>query len=379
MSGQPRADRDLRGPRGPRVVSRPAPAWARLLTLAAVVAASGARAQPGPAAPPATRDSAQARVVFWPEVTTLVEAGRVRDVAFLNSGLNIVSAVEMAWCADAQSRTLVAVATKPIAGTAEAGEEMGRRAEGALVDPAAIYASAAGVLVLGQDARLLAFRSGWTDTLDLGPANGPARDLAVGPSGLVYILLGNEVRVFSDPPRGKPLWTIPAPASLGSVVGMAASARGDIYLAGDRALAILELDAKGAWKPTRSRTLSELGVGSIGGLALTPALLVPLERREGWSGRDRFLLLSDPGKPAVLALEAATLETVGRIDLAAELPGAVPGRLDISNRAQIAIVDPESGRALALPARLFARLIEGAKIRWRTIEPDSTAAGSSGS
>ena len=60
------------------------------------------------------------------------------------------------------------------------------------------------------------------------------------------------------------------------------------------------------------------------------------------------------------------------------MPGAAPGRLDISNRGQIAFADPESGLAYALPARVLGSLVEPATIRWRTIERDTTTSTGSG-
>jgi hypothetical protein len=128
----------------------------------------------------------------------------------------------------------------------------------------------------------------------------------------------------------------------------------------------------------RGKTASAMQLGEAAGVAVTPALLVPLPGREGWVGQDRFVILSDRGKPGFVALEAASLDFVGRAPLAPEVAGAVPGRMDISNRSQIAFQDPNSGRAYALPARFFAALVSKAKFRWKQLEPDSTGTGSQG-
>jgi len=57
------------------------------------------------------------------------------------------------------------------------------------------------------------------------------------------------------------------------------------------------------------------------------------------------------------------------------VPALAPGRIDVSNRGQIAVADVASGAAYALPARLLAHMLEPAKVRWRSIDPDSIAAG----
>jgi large subunit ribosomal protein L21 len=178
------------GPRGR--ASFEARASVGLLLALAGAAAPGAAAQTGPSTPSAAPDSAQARVVFWPEVTTLLKSGRVRDIAFQDPGLNIVPPIEMAWCADAQSRTLIAVATKPIAGTAEAGEEMGRRGRSSTRRRSRLRGMRA--RTRRPAARL---RSGWTTRSISGLRTGQAR--RGRSSGLVYILLGT--RFGSSPTR----------------------------------------------------------------------------------------------------------------------------------------------------------------------------------
>jgi hypothetical protein len=335
----------------------------------------------GQAPQPAAPDSAPKPVIVWRNVTPLAQGSRIVDIAFTNPGLNIINPGEMAWLLDATSKGLLAVAAKPIAGTASAGEEMGRRATGLLRAPAAVFAAAATQYVLEQAGRLVILRSGWVDSVDVGSdARGTERDIAVGAGGLVYVLLGGEVRVFADPPGKSPLLTLRLDPKLLPVAGMAVSARGDVYVAGTgaMALAVYELDATGKFRLARSRTARELNVQRVGGIALSPALLLPYETREGWVSQDRFTVLSDTGRRKLLALESSTLAVLGNCDLTADVPGATPGRLDISNRGQIAFADPESGAAYALPARILGGLIEPATIRWRTIERDSTGASGSG-
>jgi hypothetical protein len=322
-------------------------------------------------------DSARKALYLWQQVTPLATSGQVVDVGFTQHGLNIATPAEMVWNLVTDKPSLVAIAAKPIAGTAEAGEEIGRRAEGLLRRPVATAVSVNGHCVLEEGGRLVLLRSGWTDSVAVGAPKDPGRDVAIGVSGLVYVLAGREVRVYPEPPTAKPLWTIALPPKLLPAVAIAVASRGEVFVAGrgTDALAVFALDADGKYARVRGKTAAEAQIGEVGGLAITPALLIVLPGREGWVGQDRFLVLSDSKRPGFVALEAATLETLGRFDLAAEVQGATPGRLDVGNRAQIAFVDPQSGRSWALPSRVFAGLVEKAKFGWRTIEVDSTQAG----
>lgn len=382
-----------RGPRGPRIVlgasggaARRRPAtlrWAALLAASALAwAGLPASAQE---LPPAVADSAGNAtgkpIIVWRTAVPLLRTGKVMDVGFANPGLNIIAPGEMAWLLDAASGGLVAVAAKPIAGTAAAGEEMGRRGTGLLRSPVAFYAGFGVQHVLEQGGRLVVLRSGWVDSLDAGAgATGPERDIVVGPGGLIYVLAGSEVRVFADPPSPVPLITIHLAPKLLPVTAIALSCAGDLYVAGtgQLALGVYAMDSTGQFRLTRSRTARELGVEHVGGVALNPALLLPYETREGWVAQDRFTILADTARQRLVALESATLAPLGSCDLAAEVPGASPGRLDVSNRGQIAFADPASGIAYALPARVFGSLIESATIRWRSIESDTTTSGGSG-
>jgi hypothetical protein len=104
-------------------------------------------------------------------------------------------------------------------------------------------------------------------------------------------------------------------------------------------------------------------------------MLLPITGREGWVAEDRFVTLSDPDRGALVVLDAKTLSRVGRVELRGDLPGVQPGRLDVNNRGQAALVDAASGRAWALPTRILATALAAATIRWRDI---GTASASSG-
>jgi hypothetical protein len=158
------------------------------------------------------------------------------------------------------------------------------------------------------------------------------------------------------------------------------SAGGTVFVAGRGALAVAayELDARGVYKMVRSRTAKELHSQRPAGIAMTPNMLLPLPGREGWIGQDRFVVVSDAGRKSLVALEAKDLTAYASCDLGAEVPALVPGRIDVSNRGQIAVADATTGAAYALPARLLAQMLEPAKVRWRSIDPDSIAASGHG-
>jgi hypothetical protein len=348
-------------------------AWGLVLT------ANIASAQMPP--PPAeTEVKADKPVVLWEKVVPILPGTRCADVGFTNVGLNMVQPVEMVWAIDRDHREIVAVATKPITGTATAGETMGKRGSGQLRAPAALAIASSGSFVLEEDGHLTIVRSGWTDSLDLRPVTGSERDVAVPTTGLVYVLAGPEVRVFADPPAKAPLWKIALDKRLLPAVSVVVSASGTVFVAGrgKLALAAYELDANGVYRLVKSRTAAELNSGPIGGIAITPNMLLPLAGREGWVGQDRFLVVTDSGRKALLGFESKDLTQLASVALDPIAPGLVPGRLDVSNRGQIAIVDATSGAVQALPALVLAQVIEPAKIRWRTIEPDSVLDGGHG-
>ena len=91
-----------------------------------------------------------------------------------------------------------------------------------------------------------------------------------------------------------------------------------------------------------------------------------------------FLVVTDTKAKSLLGFESKDLTKLATVPLDPIVPGLVPGRLDVSNRGQIAVVDATSGAVQALPALVLAQVIEPAKIRWRTIEPDSVLNGGHG-
>lgn len=352
------------------------------LVLALPVAA---RAQaPADGAKPASSAQAAADsapgVAVWRETLQLPVPGRVTDVSFLATSRNIVHPADIAWCADTDTRALVAVASRPIPGTASPGEEMGRRGAGALGHPVALHVHAAGQFVLEADGRMEILRSGWTDSVALAPFRGAGRDVVVGTSGLVYVLAGDEVRVFPDPPSPDPLWTLAVPRALGPAVAIGVTSGGRVLMAGQgpTALAVFDLDSTGGFRQVAARTARDLGVRRLAGIAVTPTMILTEETREGWVQEDRYVVLSDAELREFVALDATTLEPLGRVAAGSVTPGAVPGRIDVSNRGQIAFVDPETGRAHALPTRVLLDLLRGAAFRWRSLLPDTTAAGGGG-
>jgi hypothetical protein len=321
-----------------------------------------------------------AGVAVWREPLELPLPGRAADVSFLATSRNIVQAADIAWCAASETKVLVAVASRPIPETAAPGEEIGRRGAGLLHDPVALHVNPAGQFVLDADHRLVILRSGWTDSVALAPFRGSGRDVVVGTSGLVYVLAGDEVRVFLDPPGPEPLWTLPVPQALRPAVAIAVTSGGRVLVAGQgsSALAVFDLDPKGGFRQVASRAGRDLGIGRPAGVAVNPTMILTEATREGWVQEDRFVLLSDAGLGALAVAEASTLEPIGRCAVGDELPGVVPGRIDISNRGQIACVDPRSGKAYTLPARVLVDLLGGAALRWRSLLSDSTAAESGG-
>ena len=321
------------------------------------------------------------RAVLWNDVVRFATLSRVDDVAFTAAGRNIVTPVDIVWALADSTHDLVAVAARPITGTAEAGEEMGRRGAQLLRAPVALHVGMSGSFVLEKSGRLVVFRGGAVvDSIALATTASAPRDVFVSATGLVYILTTTDVRVFADPPGAAPLWTIALPPALVPAVACAVSARGEVFVAGEgkTALAVYDLDATGTYRKLRQATRVALGVDRVAGLTLLPALLLPIEGREGWVSEDRYVLLSDRGKRMLVTLDVPALHVVGRADLAVETPGLVPGRLDVSNRGQIALADAATGQAYSLPTRILASTLAGAPIRWRqigTLSPPTDAPG----
>jgi hypothetical protein len=344
--------------------------WQATVVLAGAAlgwAAAGAQPAPHEAG---ESDQPVKKFVVWNEITLLPSVRGGVDVAFMAMGRNIVNPVEMVWVLESGGE-LAAVAAKSIDGTATAGEEMGRRGRGVLRGPRAVDVCQRGSYVLETGDRLVVMRSAQIDSLQLTPGPDGVRDLAVGANGLLYVLLGSELRVYADPPTGAPIWIAPIDPDVLPAAALAVSNRGEIYVAGQgqQALAVYDLDGRGRLQRARGAAARALGVGGAAGVALTPALLLPLDEREGWPREDQFVLLADPGGRAILALDPASLKPVGRWDLGTTLPDAAPGRLAVSNRGQVAFVDPATGKAWTLPARILADLVQSAEFPWRDLAP----------
>ena len=319
------------------------------------------------------------RAVLWHDVVALNAAARVADVAFAAVGRNIVTPIEIAWTLADSLPELVAVAARPIAGTADAGEELGRRGGGLLRDPIALHTTIAGSWILERQGRLVSLRGTQVDSVQLDLQNRTPRDLAVGDAGLVHVLTDRDVRVWSQSAQGPPLWTMELPAALLPAVAVAVSARGEIFVAGagKTAVAVFDLGARGRYTMVRSCTAAQAGIGAAGGITLLEAMLLPVTGREGWVAEDRFVTVSDRSRGALVVLDAATLARVGRVDLRGDLDAVQPGRLDVNNRGQVALVDAARGMAWALPTRVLATAMETSTIRWRQIGSSADAAGDS--
>ena len=346
-----------------------------LLWTALVAAGLLWSAAPHPsAAQPGSRSQAELdslnRAVLWNDIVSLQPAGRIADVAFTSVGRNIVTPIEMVWALADSTHELVAIAARPIQGTADAGEEMGRRGAAILRAPVAMHSAQSGSYVLQADGHLVVLRSGAAaDSIDLGLAAGTARDVCVSTGGLVYVLTRDDVRVYTDPPARAPVWKFALPAALGSGVAFSVSTRGEVFVLGEgkQALAMFDLDATGTYRLVRGVTPAQLGLGRAAGIAVVPSLLLPVEGREGWVNEDRFVAVTDREKRALLVLDAGTLKVLGRVDLAKDAPGLEPGRIDISTRGQVAVVDARTQRGYSLPTRLLAVAMDTAPVKWRRI------------
>jgi len=355
------------------------------ITLLVAACAAVAASSRGPA-PAVAQSGAQSqaeldslnRAVLWNDIVAFRAAGRVADVAFTSVGRNIVTPVEMVWALADSTHELVALAARPIQGTAEAGEEMGRRGGKVLRAPVAMHSAPSGSYVLQADGRLVVLRSGAAlDSVDLHLKPGTARDVCVSAGGLIYVLTRDDVRVYTDPP-GAPVWTFALPAALVPGVAFSVSTRGEVFVTGGgkQVLGLFDLDATGKYRLVRAATAAQLGAARPAGIMVVPALLLPVEGREGWVTEDRFVAVTDRDKRALLVLDAGTLKVVGRTDLTREAPGLDPGRIDISNRGQVAVVDARTSRGYSLPTRILASAMDTAPVKWRRIGAvgDSTRA-----
>lgn len=323
--------------------------------------------------------------IFWTEPARLEGVSRAQDVAFLATGRNVISPTEVTWVLDGSTNDAVVAAAKPILDTAHAGDFLGRQGAGLLRQPVAIHVTARGRYVLERDGRMVVLRSGDApaDTFRLVSAADALQDLYVSLAGLVYVLGRDAVRVYADPPTGAPLWSFDLDAALVPAVSIAVSAKGEVFVAGGGSdvLGVYDVDATGRYSRRRGLRARTAAIQEVGGMALVPMLLLPVGTREGWFEEDRFVFLSDRAGGRIVALAAANLEVIGDFDVRRLVDAARPGRIDVSNRGQIAFVDTGSGAAHTLPGPVVAQLVEKVKVRWRSVViGDSThaAPGSGG-
>lgn len=315
------------------------------------------------------RDPEGAELALFEERVQVSVAGRALDVDFRNTDIAVHPMDEIVWIADPTTTGIVGVASRPIFGTAKAGELMGRRAPELLRNTAAVAVTPRGVYAMSESGRLTVLGEHSADSLDVGQTLATAIDVDANSNGLIFVLWGSRVDVFTTPPQS-PLWSFEVDDDLKPAVALAASAAGEVFVAGrgTRALCVYELGASGQYERTRYVDAGSLELESAGGVVVTPFMLVPVEGREGWVDRDRFVLLSDSATGALIALERTDLGFVGRWDVRQNNPAAAPGRLATSNRGQIAYVDQRSAEAWVLPTAVMAALIGGADLRWRILD-----------
>ena len=312
-------------------------------------------------------------IILFSERVQVAADGRATDVSFATTGLEIIQPNDMVWIADPTAPGIAAVASRPIKDTAKAGEVMGRRGESALHRTAALHVGPDEVHAISEAGMLVALRSGWADSVRVGRGIARSADLDVSAPGLVCVLWGDTVSVYGEPPSA-PLWRFGLEKDVLPAVAVAISSAGEVFVAGrgEVAVAVYGLDDAGSFHRTRAARAADLKLRAVGGLEVSPFMLLPVPGREGWVDQDRFVFVTDSETGAVVVLERSDLKRVGRWDVRSELPGAAPGRLDLSNRGQIAYVDTRSGAAWVLPTRVTADLVSGAKIRWRVLDPQHT-------
>ena len=288
--------------------------------------------------------------VLFEEHVQVAASGRAVDVAFGNLDLEIVNPTNVVWIADPAQTGVVAISSRPILGTAKAGENMGRRGPHQLRNTAALAVSAQGVFALSESGLLTVLGEHNADSLQVGGSVVSAVDIDVNPNGLIFVLWGSRVEVYPTPPR-KPLWSFEVDADVQPAVALSASAAGEVFVVGHgpQALSVYDLNDDGRYVRKMSVDAGSLDVESPGGVAVTPFMLLPVDEREGWADRDLFVLLSDTSTASLLALRRNDLQLVGRWDLRRELPSAAPGRMAVSNRGQIAYVDQRAAEAWVLP------------------------------
>jgi hypothetical protein len=369
--------------------------WRTRVAAALVLAllAAVAQAQPLATEPPADPEADEKLpFILFDENVQVSEAGGASDVSFVASGFNTVIPANLIWLIRPGQGGIVALASRPIQDTAKAGEEMGAHGKAEARHPTALQVTDTATYVLDASGMLYVFRTGGTDSVRVGSGVVGSSDVAIGLSGLVYVLWGNTVAVF-EAGAPKPTWSFEVAPEQRPAVALASSSWGEVIVAGHGtlALAAYELGGSGRFERTRGRTRTELDVGTPGGMCLAPSMILPQKTREAWADEDEFLFVTGPETGTLAALKTRTFEEVARRDVRKEIPFVAPGRIDISNRGQVGFVDARSGVAHVLRVGLMIGMLENSDVSWRILEakpqtlripggsrPDSTASPSGG-
>ncbi|HZM16590.1 MAG TPA: hypothetical protein VFE28_11365 [Candidatus Krumholzibacteria bacterium] len=341
-----------------------------LLGLLALLAAGNAGAQ---TTTPEPSPAEVKEYILFSEIVRVAAPGKALDLSFGQGNTGSVKPDDVVWILDPTAPGLAGIACRPIRDTAKAGEAMGRLGGTELRGGVATHVRSGqeGAYVLDADGRLWLWRGGRADSLRVGKGIATSTDVDANGSGLLAVLWGKEVLVFLGFPS-PPAWRFSLEADLLPAVGVAVSAGAEIVVAGRGSVcvAVYDLDANGTYRRLRSATAASLGVQGTGGVEVPPFMILPTEGKEAYVDQDRFVVLTDAGAGALLLLERSSLRRVGRWEIRGQIPGAAPGKLDVSNRGQIAFVDQRDGVAQVLPTRVLVAMLEGAeKIRWRRLEP----------
>ena len=322
--------------------------------------------------PPTLSDAEVQEFVLFDEMVQVAADGRALDVSFAQGGFDVVTPSSIVWTLDPTAPGVWAMASRPIQDTAKAGERMGQLGGTAVRQGAALHVRAGqeGTYVLTPGGALLLLRDGKVDSTQAGATFAASADVDANASGVVAVLWGREVLVYVAVP-GAPLWRFNLEEDLLPAVGVAMGAAGEVVVAGRGAVAVAvyELDSEGQFRRRRVANAADLQLQALGGMELTPYMLLPEKGREGWVDQDRFVVLCDAEAGTLVALKRRDLQPLGRWDLRALLPGMAPGRLDVSNRGQIAIMDSRSGAAYVFPASVTLAMVAPDVPRWRNLEP----------
>lgn len=317
-------------------------------------------------------DAEVKELILFNEIVQACPEGRALDVSFAQGGFEVIQGSSIVWTLDPTAPGLWATASRPIRETAKAGEKMGQRGGDAVREGVALHVRAGqeGAYVLTAGGSLLTLTAGGVDSVRVASTFASSIDLDANLSGVVAVLWGREVALYASPPAA-PLWRITLEEDLLPAVGIAMGAAGEVYVAGRGAvaLAVYDLAAEGEYRRARTVAKADLGLQAVAGMELTPYMLLPQEGREGWVDQDRFVILGDGETGTLVALKRRDLQPLGRWDVHGQLSTAALGRLDVSNRGQIAFVDSRTGAASVLPASVMLAMVEPDVPRWRNLEP----------